>query len=299
LAVAVHCFIRGGEFVAVSNDPVPGAAAVPGFAAPLRVQDVHPSQVLPSAWKTENDGDGSCSFTYRSPTTGNSHTLRTLRVDATLVLHFGANTSGAKPSKDVRSADIKSLELPIASYVEMSSDGVKWIAAADLEAKVATLLAPPPLPSAAAPQPSSERAMAGTTTGPARQPLAPGYDQPYQQQGPQRAFPQMGPRPGGLFDGDIFPGGDSGNLMGPMHPGFTGGGGVGGRYSDLEGMPTPRFDPYQPPLHPYPAGGRPDNDHLRMPTFDDEDPLATGRGRGRGLPGNNNGNGGPPPGMFF
>lgn len=123
-----------------------------------------------------------------------------------------------------------------------------------------------------------------------------------------RAFPQMAPRPGGLFDGDIFPGGDSGNLMGPMHPafgmegpmhpGFGEGGGGGGI-----GMPTPRFDPYMPPLGPNQGGARPDHDHLRIPTFDD-DPLAAagrgrGRGRGRGGAPDNNGNGEPPPGMFF
>ncbi len=90
--------------------------------------------------------------------------------------------------------------------------------------------------------------------------------------GPRRggypaAPPQQEPRypRGGDFDGDVFPGGSAGGLMGPDHPAFGSGGmdHLGGRFPGLPGgpgqlppgvPPGARFDPFGPAV-PMPGRG--------------------------------------------
>ncbi|XP_033209628.1 proteasome inhibitor PI31 subunit [Belonocnema kinseyi] len=78
-------------------------------------------------------------------------------------------------------------------------------------------------------------------------PLAPG--------GGGMLFDPFGPRPGGH----------------PLRPGGTGGLGVPGRLPSGSVPPGARFDPFGPPdiLRPRPPSGRPDNDHLPPPGYDD------------------------------
>jgi hypothetical protein len=122
----------------------------------------------------------------------------------------------------------------------------------------------------------------------AGRPLAPGeskygYDTPTI----GSAFPQTRPQFIGDFSGDLVPGGmpgmhhivGPGNMMGPNHPAFHGGGMTGVGDGSGFGM-RPRFDPFGPPggpqeipnggggipghLHPR-SSGDPNPDHLKPP----------------------------------
>lgn len=189
LTVAVHCLIRENGFVAVSNEPVPGATAVAGFAAPLRIQDLQTTTVLPSSWKTEPGGDGCCAFTYRCSTTGHTHTLKSLRMDGTLVLHFGTGATGTSAGREVRSTDVSSLDLKVADFVEKSGSDVTWRASDQLQAQVASMLAPPPAPTNATTSASSSPPPTTTSTHPGRA-SAPMLPQPVYPSGPPQPYHQ-------------------------------------------------------------------------------------------------------------
>ena len=70
VAVAIHTLIGRSGWVCTSKEVVPGAAVVPGFAPPLREQDLDPERPVPTKWTERGSTDGGTSFTYRLLTDG-------------------------------------------------------------------------------------------------------------------------------------------------------------------------------------------------------------------------------------
>ena len=93
VAVVVHTLVRRHGWVCTSKEVVQGAANVPGFAPPMRVQDLPADKAVPSKWQ-EGPADGSTNFTYRSAEKdekkARAFKLATLLIDNTVMLHFGA-----------------------------------------------------------------------------------------------------------------------------------------------------------------------------------------------------------------
>ena len=158
IALVVHAILRK-SFVATSSEPVPGATSIPGFALPVRLQDLDPSRASPSGWQQEPGGDGCCCFTFRDSRM-QARTLRSLLVGDTLVLHFGTG-GGPATAKSVTLSGMASLELPVGAYVRAprtaaggaakDAGPAEWLEAADLlEAKVVAALLPPSRPADAA-----------------------------------------------------------------------------------------------------------------------------------------------------
>ena len=97
--------LASNGWVCTSKEPVPGSKSVPGFAPPMRMQDVPLSRLVPTTWQ-EGPTDGNCAFTYRAPPGqggGSANkatvTLKSLNMDGTVVLYFGV--------KDPKSLDLE------------------------------------------------------------------------------------------------------------------------------------------------------------------------------------------------
>jgi hypothetical protein len=244
LALAVHSLVRSSGFIATTFEAVHGAAAVPGFAAPLRLQDLPAGRACPAKWQSPDGDDGCCNFTYRDAKR-TAFSVRTVNLGGLLVVHFGPSEGGAPAAQGVRVAGPRTLELSVEKHVGLEGGRPQWRCPDELEAAVAAIVAPEeppvaPTPAVAAPPPL-----------------------------PQSAGGGVFPGRHGDFNGDLGRGGAPGNLMGPNHPMFQPRGTHPGPSPGGPHLPRPRFDPYGP----VPSPSRPDHDHLRIPRFDD-DPFA-------------------------
>jgi len=170
LALAVHCLlVKKHGFVATGKEPVPGSSAVPGFAPPLRVQDISESKLAPSSWQSgggAND-DGNCVFTYRDGAR-RPYSMRAIRVASTLVVHFGAAPRSASASQAIDASDVSSAELDIEKYLDTDSVAATsscWLDPGALDAAVTAALfsSGSPASSSASTAPATSKHAAPTT----------------------------------------------------------------------------------------------------------------------------------------
>jgi len=254
LALAVHSLIRSSGFIATTFEAVQGAATVPGFAAPLRLQDLPSNRNFPKNWQSLDGGDGCCTFKYRDAKR-TAYTLRTVNLGGLLAVHFGPSEGGSQEAQGVGVSGPRTIELSVEKYVSMKDRNPEWHCTKELEASVNSLTAPEPSPVA---------------------PPGPAVPDPQPPQNVPKPSDLHGTFPGrhGDFNGDLGRGGAPGNLMGPNHPMFQPRGDPQGPAPSGPHLPRPRFDPYGPV--PGPGGpSRPDHDHIRIPHFDD-DPFGGG-----------------------
>ena len=149
LALTISSLVQKAGFIATER--VAGKSAVPGFAPPVRVEDIDPSRPTPAAgWQSDGEVDGNCLFSYRD-STRRPYTLRTVRVASTLVLHFGSSASVPSSSQAINTASIATVELDIGRHITMPQDSAnrseattemaQWLDSDGLESAASPLFA--------------------------------------------------------------------------------------------------------------------------------------------------------------
>ena len=141
LALAVHSLIRSSGFIATTFEAVQGAATVPGFAAPLRLQDLPATRYFPKNWQSSDGGDGCCTFKYRDAKR-TAYTLRTVNLGGLLAVHFGPSEGGSQEAKGVGISGPRTLELSVEKYVSLKDGKPEWHCTDELEASVTSLTIP-------------------------------------------------------------------------------------------------------------------------------------------------------------